>query len=77
MNYYEKLVKKIDQSMKLHPRSAMVIDMDTFASLFRIIAKGPNLAAVNKKRPAKRRGTPSYFKSQTTRLPESSSQSCP
>ncbi len=45
MNYYEKLVKKVNQSMKKHPRSAMVMDM----SSFQILAKGPSLAAVNKK----------------------------
>jgi hypothetical protein len=45
MTYYEKLVKKINQSMEAHPRSAMAMDMDTF----RIVAKGADLAALNKK----------------------------
>ena len=45
MNYYEKLVKKIDRSMKAHPRSAMVMDMKNFD----IIAKGPNFKSLGKK----------------------------
>ncbi len=51
MNYYEKLVKKINRSMKDHPNSAMVMNMATFE----IIAKGRNLAAVSKKMEGKTR----------------------
>ncbi|MDE3099120.1 MAG: hypothetical protein KGJ88_06570 [Verrucomicrobiota bacterium] len=38
MNYYEQLVKRMNQSMKAHPRSAMAMDMGSFE----IIAKAPN-----------------------------------
>jgi hypothetical protein len=47
MNYYEKLVKKMNQSMKEHPHSAMVMDMSNFA----IIAKGTNFTTVSRKLP--------------------------
>ena len=47
-NFYEKLVKKIDQSMKAHPRSAMVMDTHNF----QIIAKGPNFKSLRGKLPA-------------------------
>ena len=45
MNYYEKLVKHIDRSMKAHPRSAMLMDMRSFG----IIARGPNFKSLGKK----------------------------
>ena len=45
MNYYEKLVKKMSQSMKEHPRSAMVMDMHSF----QVIAKSPNFKSLRKK----------------------------
>jgi len=45
MNYYEKLVKKIDRSMKAHPRSAMAMNLKNFD----IIAKGPNFGSLGKK----------------------------
>jgi hypothetical protein len=45
MNYYEKLVKKMDQSMKAHPRSAMAMDMGSFE----IIATAPNFTVLGKK----------------------------
>lgn len=51
MTYYEKLVKKVNESMAAHPRSAMAMDLDTF----RIVAKGPNLAALDKKMAGKKR----------------------
>jgi predicted lactoylglutathione lyase len=47
MNYYEKLVKKINQSMDAHPRSAMVMDM----SNFEIIAKSTDFKSLCKKLP--------------------------
>lgn len=52
MNYYEKLVKKMNQSMKEHPRSAMVMDM----SSFEIIAKGTNIKALSRKMPNSKDG---------------------
>ena len=45
MNYYEKLVKKMSQSMKEHPRSAMVMDMNSF----QVIAKSHNFKSLRKK----------------------------
>jgi hypothetical protein len=45
MNYYEKLVDRINRSMEKDPRSAMIMDMGTF----HIIAKGRNMASLNKK----------------------------
>ena len=45
MNYYEKLVKNINRSMKAHPRSAMVMDMNSF----QIIARSPNFKSLGKK----------------------------
>jgi len=45
MNYYEKLVKKMSQSMKEHPRSAMVMDMNNF----QVIARSPDLKSLGKK----------------------------
>jgi hypothetical protein len=45
MNYYEKLVRNIDRSMKAHPRSAMVMNMNNFD----IIARGPNFKSLGKK----------------------------
>lgn len=45
MNYYEKLVQKINQSMAANPKSAMVMDMGSFE----IIAKGSNLKSLGKK----------------------------
>ena len=48
MNYYEKLVKKINQSMAANPKSAMVMDMGSFE----IIAKGTSIKSLGKKLPA-------------------------
>jgi len=45
MNYYEQLVKKMDQSMNANPRSAMAMDMGNFE----IIAKAPSFKALGKK----------------------------
>jgi predicted lactoylglutathione lyase len=45
MNYYEKLVAKINQSMKQHPRSAIVMDM----SNFEIVAKSADFESLNRK----------------------------
>lgn len=47
MNYYEKLVKKMSQSMKEHPRSAMVMDMNNF----QVIAKSHDFKSLSKKLP--------------------------
>ena len=52
-NYYETLVAKINRSMKRHPRSAMAMDMGSFA----IIAKGANLKALGRKMPPLKAGT--------------------
>ncbi len=57
MNYYEKLVKHVSQSMKKHPRSAIVMDM----SNFQILAKGSSLAVVNKKMSGKTSGNTIVF----------------
>lgn len=48
MNYYEKLVKKIDQLMAANPKSAMVMDMGSFE----ILAKGSSIKSLGKKLPA-------------------------
>ena len=45
MTYYEKLVKKMDRSMKEHPKSAMLMDVNTF----RVVAKGKNLDELTRK----------------------------
>jgi hypothetical protein len=45
MNYYEKLIKKMNQSMKEHPRSAMVMDMCSFE----IVAKGSTIKSLSRK----------------------------
>ena len=45
LNYYEKLVKKINQSMSANPKSAMAMDMGSF----QIVAKSSNLKALSKK----------------------------
>jgi hypothetical protein len=45
MTYYEKLVKKMDRSMKEHPQSAMLMDVNTF----RVVAKGKNLEELTRK----------------------------
>jgi hypothetical protein len=47
MNYYENLVKNISQSMKAHPNSAMVMDMNSF----QILAKSQNLKSLSRKMP--------------------------
>jgi hypothetical protein len=57
MNYYEKLVKKMNQSMKRHPHSAMVMDM----SNFEIIAKGTNFNALKRKMPSSKDGVRSII----------------
>jgi len=44
MNYYAKLVKHIDKSMKAHPRSTMVMD----TANFKIIARGKNFQTVSR-----------------------------
>lgn len=49
MNYYEKLVKKINQSMNAHPNSAIAMDTKTFS----VIAKGKNLKDLRRKMPSK------------------------
>ena len=45
MNYYEKLVSKIDQSMAAHPRSAVAMDLGSL----KVVAIGPNVRAVSRK----------------------------
>jgi hypothetical protein len=45
MNYYEKLVKKINQSMAANPKAAMVMDMGSFE----ILAKGSSIKSLGKK----------------------------
>jgi hypothetical protein len=52
MNYYEKLVKRVNQSMNDHPHSAMVMDMGNFE----IIAKSPNFKSLSKKMPETTKG---------------------
>ena len=52
MNYYEKLVKKMNQSMNEHPRSAIVLDMSTFA----IIAKSSDFKSAYRKMPDSKNG---------------------
>ena len=47
MNYYEKLVKKMNQAMEEHPRSDMVMDMNNF----RVIAKSRDFESLSKKLP--------------------------
>ena len=42
MNYYEKLVKKINQSMAANPKAAMVMDMGSFE----ILAKGSSIKSL-------------------------------
>ena len=53
MNYYEKLVKKINQSMKDNPRSAIAMDMGTF----QIVAKSNNLKSLSKKIAGSKKGS--------------------
>ena len=57
MNYYEKLVKKMNQSMKAHPNSAMVMDMSSFA----IIAKSTNFKSLSRKVPDSKDGSRSVI----------------
>ena len=52
MNYYEILVKRINQSMNAHPRSAMLMDM----SNFKVIARSNNLNGLSKKISSKMHG---------------------
>lgn len=52
MNYYETLVKKINESMEEHPRSLMAIDMNSFE----IIAKGSNFKSLCRKLPDSKAG---------------------
>jgi hypothetical protein len=47
MTFYEKLVKKMSQSMRQHPHSPMVIDVNTF----QIIARSRDLKSLSKKLP--------------------------
>jgi hypothetical protein len=57
VTYYEKLVKKMNQSMAKDPRSAMVMDMNTL----QIVAKGASLAALSKKMAGKPRDNTIIF----------------
>lgn len=52
MNYYERLVKKINQSMDAHPRSAMVMDM----SNFEVVAKSNDFKSLCRKLPDTKSG---------------------
>jgi hypothetical protein len=52
MNYYESLVKKMNQSMKDNPRSAMVMDMGSFE----IIAKSHSIKSLSRKLPIPTKG---------------------
>lgn len=45
MTYYEKLVKKINESMDANPRSALVMDLGSLE----IVAKGSDFKAIGKK----------------------------
>ena len=42
MNYYEKLVKRVNQSMIDNPHSAMVMDMSNFKSLSKKLPETTN-----------------------------------
>lgn len=53
MNYYERLVKKINQSMDAHPRSAIVMDM----SNFEVVAKSNNFKTLCRKMPDAKTGS--------------------
>jgi hypothetical protein len=53
MNYYEKLVKQINRSMKADPKSAMIMDMGSFE----ILAKGSSIKSLTKKVSALSGGT--------------------
>jgi len=57
MNYYEKLVRKMDQSMKAHPRSAMAMDMTNF----KIVAKGSNIKSLHGKLSAAKSAVPTVI----------------
>lgn len=57
MNYYEKLVKAMNQSMKQHPNSAMVMDMSDFS----IIAKGTDFKALRRNMPNSKDGVRSII----------------
>lgn len=45
MNYYEQLVAKMNQSMDEHPRSVLVMDMDSL----KIVAKGATVQTAARK----------------------------
>ena len=45
MNYYEKLVKRIDRSMASHPHSVMAMNMHSFA----IVAKARDFKSLSQK----------------------------
>ncbi len=50
MNYYEKLVQKLNQAMAANPKSAMVLDMGSFE----VIAKSSSLKSLSHKLPGLR-----------------------
>lgn len=52
MNYYERLVKKVSQSMNANPHKAMVMNSESFE----IIAKSPNLKMLSRKLPDHNQG---------------------
>src|SRR5437899_9213175 len=45
MRYYDELVKRIDKTMKAHPRRTVIMDADTF----KIIASGKDAAKLSRK----------------------------
>jgi hypothetical protein len=44
MRYYDELVKRIDKTMKAHPRRTVVMDADTF----KVLATGGDAAKVSR-----------------------------
>jgi hypothetical protein len=60
MNYYEKLVSRIEKSMEAHPRSTLVMDTGSF----KIIAKGRDFKSASRKlrASAKPRGVAVVFR---------------
>jgi hypothetical protein len=45
MRYYDELVKRIDKTMKAHPRRTVVMDADTF----KVLATGRDAAKLSRK----------------------------
>jgi KaiC/GvpD/RAD55 family RecA-like ATPase len=45
MGYYEELVKKIDKTMKAHPRRTVIMDAGTF----KVLATGKDAAKLSRK----------------------------